>query len=359
MRRRRHGARAAGGGAAVLLCSALLACGSPGGPSLVPSAPMPFPLSGLTHVSWWHDEYQTADASASRRELAATGANWAGVLVTWYMDNPASSRIGPDPQRTPSDAAVRQAIAELRSAGLQVMLKAHVDLQDGTWRGTIAPTDEASWFASYLAFASHYASLAQQAGVGLFCVGTELVGLSGARHRAAWSSVIAAVRDRYRGPLTYAANAVAAADEFTAVSFWDQLDYLGLDAYTPLTDRLDPTRQELVAGWSRNRFGENMLAAFRNWQGAWNKPVVFTEIGYRSGDGANSAPWDFGVALAPDPDEQADCYAAAFEVWTREGSWLRGVFWWSWAVAAPGPADTGYEPRRKPAEDLLRLWAPR
>jgi len=345
------------GGAGLLALALASGCGSPEAtPSPSPSAPGRFAFNGITHVSWWHDEYQYAEAATARRELAGTHANWAGVLVTWYMDRRDSSAIGPDPQRTPTDAAVRQAIAELRGQGLQVMLKPHVDVQDGTWRGTIAPQDEAAWFASYVAFVGHYAALAQEAGVELFCVGTELATMSGSGHAAAWSAVIAEVRARYHGPLVYAANAVSAADEFTSVSFWGQLDYLGLDAYTPLTGELSPTRQQLAAGWSHNRYGENMLAAFRNWQASWGKPVVFTEIGYRSGDGANRAPWDYGLQLTPDPSEQADCYAAAFEVFTRETAWMRGIFWWSWAVPVPPSGDTGYEPRRKPAEDVLRQW---
>lgn len=340
---------------ALLACGLSAACGSPDAPSPTPGPQGRFAVNGITHVSWWHDEYETADAAASRRALQQTGAGWAGVLVTWYMDTARSSTIAPDPQRTPSDAAVRQAIADLRGQGLRVMLKPHLDVQDGAWRGTLAPADEATFFASYADFVAHYASLAQETGVELFCVGTELATLSGARHAGAWTGVIGAVRARYTGPLTYAANAVSAADEFTSVSFWAQLDYLGLDVYTPLTDSTSPTRAQLAAGWSRNRFGEDMRGAFRNWQASWQKPVLFTEIGYRSGDGANRAPWDYAAPLPPDPGEQADCYAAAFEVWTRE-DFVRGVFWWSWAVPAPGPNDTGYEPRGKPAEDVLREW---
>ena len=344
-------------GAVAALAGALAACGSSDAPAPSPSPPPGrFAYNGIDHVSFWHDEYQYPEATTSRRELADTRANWAGVLVTWYMARRDSSLIAPDPQRTPTDAAVRHAIAELRGQGLRVMLKPHVDVQDGTWRGTIAPGNETAWFAGYAAFMTRYAALAQETGVELLCIGTELVTLSGGRHAAAWTAVIAAVRTRYSGPITYAANAVAAADEYTAVSFWGQLDVLGLDVYTPLTDALDPTRQQLTAAWSRNRSGENMLAAFRNWQAAWGKPVVFTEIGYRSGNGANRAPWDFELRLTPDAAEQADCYAAALEVWTREASWLRGVFWWSWSVPVPGSTDTGFDPRRKPAEDVLRQW---
>jgi hypothetical protein len=97
-----------------------------------------------------------------------------------------------------------------------------------------------------------------------------------------------------------------------------------------------------------------MVAAFRNWQGSHGKPAIMTEIGYRSADGANRAPFDFTAAAGPDPGEQADCYAALYEVWLRESSWMRGVFWWNWAVPTPGPADTDYTPRGKPAEAVLR-----
>jgi len=361
---RRPGVRAATLGLAALL-PVLGGCGgaSPSappepspGPGADPSSPSGFAYRGVTHVSWWHDEYQYAAGAESRERLAASGANWAGVLVTWYMETRESNAIGPAALRSPTDEAVRDAIRELRALGLQVMLKPHVDVLDGAWRGTIRPRDPALWFASYAAFLDRMAGLAREEGVGLLCVGTELATLSGARHGEDWARVIAGVRARYGGPLTYAANGVGAADEYTSVAFWDRLDLLGLDVYTPLTDRRDPSRAELAAGWRRNRNGEDMLAAFRNWQSAHGKPVVFTEIGYRSADGANRAPWDWEASMVPDPGEQADCYQAAFEVWSREAGWMRGAFWWAWDVSAPGPADSGYNPRGKPAEAVLRAW---
>ena len=67
-----------------------------------------------------------------------------------------------------------------------------------------------------------------------------------------------------------------------------------------------------------------MVAAFSNLQKAHGKPFIFTEVGYRSGDGTNKAPWDWGLSMAADPAEQADCYAALFDVWSRETSWMKG-----------------------------------
>ena len=60
--------------------------------------------------------------------------------------------------------------------------------------------------------------------------------------------------------------------------------------------------------------------------------------------------------MAADPAEQADCYAAMYEVFSRETSWMKGPFWWAWDVSPPGAGDTGYNPRGKPAEDVLRQW---
>jgi hypothetical protein len=350
---------------AVLLAVVLPACGgSSSGPSPEPS-PTPtaaaarFDYNGITHVSWWHDEYSYSDATTSRRILAATGGNWAGLLTTWYMDARDSSLIAPDPQSTPTDDGVRRAIDEMHGLGLKVMLKPHVDVKDGAWRGTITPGNPAAWFESYAEFMTHFASLAREKSVEMLCIGTELATMTDSRYAGAWSNVITRIRAVYSGALTYAANGVAPGDEFTSVSFWPQMDLLGLDVYTPLTDKTNPTRAELVAGWRKNRDGHDMVTTLRNFQAAHNKPVIFTEIGYRSADGSNRAPWDWQASMGPDPGEQADCYAAMYEVWSRETSWMKGPFWWAWNVPAPQPGDTDYNPRGKPAEDVLKQWQAR
>jgi glycosyl hydrolase family 113 len=346
------------------LCLGTLACGSnaPGHPSpnpspgADPSSRSGFTYRGLNHVSWWHDEYQYAGAQVSREQLTATNANWAGVLVTWYMEARDSTAIAPVALRTPTDESVVAAIRDLHGRGVKVMLKPHVDVLDGSWRGTIRPADATAWFASYDAFMTRQAALAQASGVEMLCVGTELATMSDARYLAQWSTIIGHVRTQYRGLLTYAANAVSAGDEFTSVSFWAQLDLAGLDAYTPLTDKADPSRDELVQGWSRNRNGENMVAAFRNWHASHGKPVLMTELGYRSADGTNRAPWDWQASAPYDPGEQADCYDAAFRAWAPEAAWMRGIIWWDWDVPVPSANDTGYTPRNKPAEQVLVSW---
>ena len=349
--------------AAAALLLLLAACGGGGSPS--PPAPTPtatpppggaFEYDGITHVSWWHDEYGDPAGTTSRSALAATGAGWGGLLVTWYMDTSTSSTIAPHPDQSNDDDVVRRAIDEMHALGLKVMLKPHVDVRDGTWRGQIAPADPGRWFESYGAFMDHYVAIAAERKVAMLCIGTELATMSGSAYAPQWASLIDRIRSRYSGLLTYAANGNDPADEFTSVSFWDRLDLLGADVYTPLTDKTNPTRAELVAGWRKNRNGHDMVAALGNFQRAHGKPLLFTEIGYRSGDGANRAPWDWGASMPSDPAEQADCYAAMYEVWSAQSSWMKGPFWWAWEVSPPAAGDTGYNPRGKPAEDVLRQW---
>jgi hypothetical protein len=317
--------------------------------------PGSFTYEGVDHVAWSSAEYQGSQGTSSRAALAADGANWAGLLVTWYMATASSNVIAPDSQRSPSDASLSEAITQLHGLNVKVMLKPHVDVGDNvTWRGSIAPADTNAWFASYTTYLTRMADFAEAEKVEMLCVGTELKTMSSSRYASQWASVIAAVRARYTGLITYAANANSPADEFSSVSFWNLVDLAGLDGYVPLTNKNDPTIAELIAGWSRNASGDDMHGAFRNWQRSHGKPVIFTEIGYRSMDGTNKAPWDWSASAAYDPNEQVACYQAAFSVWLPERSWLQGFFWWSWDVKPPVADDPGYAPWTKPAENILR-----
>ena len=157
-------------------------------------------------------------------------------------------RSNPDSAKTPSDASLTRAIASARSAGLEVILKPHVDVLDGTFRGDIQPADRAAWFQSYKLFIGIYADLAARSGVGYFSVGTELKSLSG--ETESWKSVIDNVRGKFGGQLTYAANW----DEVFQVQFWDALDIIGVDAYFPLSQKGEtPTPESLAGGLAAQR----------------------------------------------------------------------------------------------------------
>ncbi|HYF52020.1 MAG TPA: PKD domain-containing protein [Planctomycetota bacterium] len=314
-----------------------------------------FDYKGLTYVSWQASEYQSSDSDASLTDMRRSGANWVALLVTWYMPTGTSTTIASD-SRTPTDAALAEAIADIKARGMKVLLKPHVDCDDGTWRGqiNISAANKPAWFSSYTAFITHYAALAETHGVEMLCMGTELKTMSNS-NLASWTAVITSVRAAYSGPLVYAANAYAPADEYANVVFWSQLDYAGANCYTPLTSITNPTFAQIKAGWTSGRYGWNMLSSLRSWAGTVGKPVIMTEMGYQSADGCNKDPNWVPTPVTQDLQEQADCYQAAFEVLSQE-SWCKGIFWWGWEVPLPAATDTHFSPRGKPAGTVVADW---
>src|SRR5690242_14455432 len=135
-----------------------------------------------------------------------------------------------------TDGGLAETARAARAHGIRTMLKPHVwlmDMSGGHWVGSIRMKSEADWrrwFACYERFIVHYAQLARASGMDALCVGTELEGTSD--READWRRVIAAVRRVYPGPLTYAANW---SSEFERVRFWDALDFIGVQAYFPLS----------------------------------------------------------------------------------------------------------------------------
>jgi hypothetical protein len=305
---------------------------------------------GFTYASWESGEYSHPDADQALANLADTGADWIALVVTHYQDNISSTTIYTTTS-TPTDTDLIHAIAQAHSLGLKVMLKPHLDLENDPdhWRGEIGEgfteTDWNTWFAAYQGFIYHYADLAQAHGADQFCIGTEL---SASQDREAnWRAAISGIRGYYSGPLTYAANF---GDE-VSITWWDAVDYIGVDAYYELTDKNDPTIAEMKAAWQPHLTTLETLAS------TWGKSIILTEVGFRSIDGANQRPWDWDVTGTVNLQEQADAYQATFESVYNQ-PWLAGLYWWTWETGLfqGGPCDNNYTPYDKPAEDVLRSW---
>jgi hypothetical protein len=100
----------------------------------------------------------------------------------------------------------------------------------------------------------------------------------------------------------------------------------------------------------------NHANEIEEWHATVNKPVIFTEIGYRSGNGTSMAPSNFWSHMAIDLQEQRDCYEAAFQtLWDK--SWFYGFYWWTWMIENHGgPDDASHTPQNKPAQDVITQW---
>jgi hypothetical protein len=298
---------------------------------------------GVVLPTWQIHGYEGRATAQAISDIAGLGATWIQLTPTWRMATATSSTI--DSAWSITDADVRGAIDLAHSKGLKVLLKPHVDPQDGTNRWEIDPSNRAAWFNSYQSMMTHYAAIAQQTGVEEFSVGCELASMSGSADRVAWLTVINAIKAVYSAPLVYAAKA----DEYSNVSFWDQLSFIGIDAYFPLSTRPTTDISALEAAWIPIR---DQMSAFAVGAG---RRILFTEAGYPSLVGASVEPWNNQHSSTPSQQEQAAAYEALFATFSGQ-PWWAGAFWWSWwtdkGVYAPLDLAIG----GKLAASVVRNW---
>jgi hypothetical protein len=330
----------------ILTFTFLMGCGGSGNSdNVTPPPDGVVNYRGMSYTSWGQEALSEPGSDQSLVKMRAVGVDTVSINVWEFQDNKNSTEIAPDFSRySSSESSIRHAIRRAKSLGMKVMLKPNIDLRDGTWRAEIVPSD--AWFAAYRGFIWKYATIAQQEGVDIMSIGTEFRDTEGWSDH--WRGVASTVRNAFLGKITYATNH---GDE-QKIQWWDAVDYIGIDAYYVLSSSPDPTLSELKSVW------KDRADAIEAWNlSSWNKPVLFTEAGYRSARGSASMPWDFTHQGTVDLTLQANCYDALLaEMTTR--SWFRGVMWWNWETNpdAGGPLDNSFTPQGKPVEEVLRRY---
>ena len=341
-----------------------------------------FKYSGMTFTDERYCLNISMDSSVgldSMRHLATTGANYVAIVVTQYQSNISSTDIFPifdepvECTATPSgfcvtatDASLINTIGNAHSLGLQVLLKPHIDLIGDAphWRGQIGmgmtQAQWTQWFASYEQYIVRYAQLAEQNGVAMLSVSTELIEAS--TQESFWRDLIPKIRGVYSGVLTDAANwsrPGSNTGELAMKQWWDLVDVIGCDEYfVSQTYRMIngsyPSLAQLLGIWEAVE--QQMLALHVK----WNKSVVFTEIGYCSGVNGTCYA-NGGTPPGPPTNDSLFAMYTQYEACLMAMSkydWFEGVFWWNWDsdAAFGGETNSCMDPKYKPVEGLLRQW---
>ncbi len=235
-----------------------------------------------------------------------------------------------------------------RDYNLKVLLKPHIWVRGQGWPGEFDLNSEEDWKVweqGYREYILNYAHIADSMEVDMFCVGTEFR-IAGVKREAFWRSLIKEVKQIYKGPLTYASNW----DNYDKIKFWDELDYIGIDAYFPVTEEAAPSIPDLESGWNPIR---NQLERFSKQK---NRPILFTEYGYQSLTGTAGKHWEIDKGSdAINMQAQADAYQALYNVFWDE-PWFAGGFLWKWHLRKNygGPANGAFTPQGKTAEGVIR-----
>lgn len=332
------------------------------GADAAPKAPAFF--EGFNYFSYWEGHFSGSWSSDAVNRQAQIGGNSISLVPTWFTTSATSSDIFANSNSEP-DSGVIKACQDAAAAGLAVVLKPHIDISSGAYRGSLVPADPAAWFSNYKAHILRYAEIGRAHGACALSVGCELGGISGAAYRAYWLDLIQAVRAVFKGKIIYASDW----GETKTVAFWDAVDVIGVDAYVPLSTAANPSVADIAAGWSVvPQYPEwahdatndmSPLDFYHSLSVQYDKPVMFTELGYRNDDDAAKDPGIWSSGTPRNDEMQRRCYQAYFQVRPQIGPWFIGAQFWAWF---PEPdtnigakeADIGFSPQTRIAETAIQ-----
>lgn len=279
-------------------------------------------------------------------------ANYAAVMPFGFIRDLSNPEIIFNTDRQwygETEIGAKQYIEALQKSKIKVMLKPQIWISRGEFTGYVKLTSEADWSVlenSYSNFILEYARLAQEKRVELFCIGTELE-LFIANRPKYWNRLIKKIKTIYKGKLTYAANW----DEYKRTPFWNQLDFIGVDAYFPVSEEKTPTVEACIVGWKTHK------ATIKSYSEKYNKPILFTEYGYRSVDFSGKEPWKSDRSMTQvNLKAQTNATRALFETFWEE-DWFAGGFVWKWFhnyENAGGENNSRFTPQNKPVEALIK-----
>ena len=308
-------------------------------------------------------------------ELKTSNATWVAFIPEAILDRK-TLQLQNDEQNDHWSETIDAniiAIKKARKSGLKIMLKPHVVLsepkaatitslniklpsflnfQDKTkgaiWRGDFQAASEKDWKLwekSYETYILNLAQVAESLGVDLFCIGTELRE-SAVQRVDFWKQLILKVRKIYKGPITYSANW----DEYDKITFWKELDFIGIDTYFPISESRIPNVKQTINNW------KPILKKLKSVSEKNNRAVLITEYGYRNVAFAGKEPWIHDAGKdKPIHEVQLNLYNAFYQaVWTQP--WVAGGFLWQWSHSLVTPDNADFSPQNKPAFKVVQEW---
>ncbi|MEY8850141.1 glycoside hydrolase TIM-barrel-like domain-containing protein [Psychroserpens sp. XS_ASV72] len=286
--------------------------------------------------------------------VAEVGANFVAIMPFGFIRDLEYPEIVHNTERQwfgEIREGAKQYIETLRKKDVKIMIKPQIWVWRGLYTGHIEMNSEELWKTfetSYKDFIMEYAHLAEETQSELFCIGTELEAFVKYRPDY-WNQLIKDIKSIYKGKLTYASNW----DEFKRTPFWNDLDYIGVDAYFPVSDQKTPTVEDCIKGWKSHK------TEIENLSKTYNKPILFTEYGYRSMDFTGKEPWESDYKITSlNFEGQANATQALFETFWNE-EWFAGGFVWKWFhnhEKSGGKEDNQFTPQNKPVEMVIKSY---
>ncbi len=259
------------------------------------------------------------------KDLKQLGSNYIAVMPYAFMPENQDPKLIYDTERQwfgETLEGIETDVRTLQSQGLQVMIKPHIWVGSGVFTGDISMVTDKDWKQfenNYRTYIIAFAKLAEQNKVPLFCIGTELYEFVTKRQEF-WCELIEEVRSIYSGKLTYAENW----DKYDNLMLWDSLDFIGIDAYFPISEAKTPTLKQVNLSW------KELTKELKSFSKFHKTKILFTEYGYRSIDFAGRKPWDSSRNEHPVNETAQLNLLKGLHQSLKTEDWFAGGFLWKW-----------------------------
>ncbi|QLL69604.1 hypothetical protein [Lactobacillus sp. 3B(2020)] len=222
------------------------------------------------------------------------------------------------------------------------------------------PSDFSSFMTAYKAIILRMAKYAESAGAWGIYIGTNLIKME--NHESDWINLIKAVREVYHGKIIYRTNwwydatwdATTIRNYQTTLgrSFWQYVDIIGVASYFELTDKLNPTSEDLQAALHKvpyyNR-GQDIFSEVKAFADKWGKPILFGELGVPPFASGAKQPWDDVTGKDNlDYSVPANLFDAYYKVFGGQPWWL------GYSIFTIDDSHSWYNPYGHPAADVIR-----
>lgn len=198
----------------------------------------------------------------------------------------------------------------------------------------------------YKKFILDFAKIADSLDADIFSIGCEMKLIATNRPNY-FKALIKSIKNVFSGKLTYAANW----DNYDKITFWNDLDFIGIDAYFPLSNAKSPGIQELKTAWLQYSI------KFKQLSERFNKQILFAEYGYRNADYNCKEVWRYDTRYPNNENAQSTAFKALYQsIW--QSKWMAGGFIWEWEsdYIKKQPDNTDFTPQFKKAEDIIRHY---
>jgi len=312
-------------------------------------------LPYLKGFNFAHEGYQIFNGYGSRmaqqslQRIAALNANSVAIIPYTFMRDPKVAAPIPISQRAgqENDEASVRSHYDAQQLGMTTLLKPQIWIRN-SWPGEIEMDSPKAWntfFRSYTNWITHYALLAEIHQFDILCIGVEMTETV-LQKPAEWRKLIRKIRTIYSGPITYSSNW---GKEFEQLTFWDDLDYMGLSCYYPLTNK------KIVSEKKLKKHFTDILKKLKKVHRQHQRPLLLTEIGFRN----ITHPWTLPHA-EPDgrpenPANQEIAYRVVLES-LQSADFITGFFWWKYPANLDYENEKAFTPLRLPAEATVERY---